>query len=74
MKTFKTQGGINGSVVKNICSSRGPRLSFQNPHGGSQPTITPVPRYQMPYSDFLSHYAHVWYTSKYAEKTLIHTK
>lgn len=34
----------HGSLVKNICHScKGPRLSSQHPHGGSQPSETPVP-------------------------------
>ena len=33
-------GQCDGSVVKsNDCSSRGPEFNFQQPHGGSQPSV-----------------------------------
>ena len=39
----------DGSVVKSAyCSCRGPRLSSQHPHGGSQPSISTVPEDLIP--------------------------
>ena len=33
-------GWRDGSVVKSTdCSSRGPEFNFQQPHGGSQPSV-----------------------------------
>jgi hypothetical protein len=33
-------GWRDGSVIKNTdCSSRGPEFNFQQPHGGSQPSV-----------------------------------
>jgi hypothetical protein len=34
------RGWRDGSVVKSTgCSSRGPEFNFQQPHGGSQPSV-----------------------------------
>ena len=34
-------GELDGSVVKSTdCSSRGPEFNSQQPHGGSQPSVT----------------------------------
>jgi hypothetical protein len=36
----KKKGWRDGSVVKNTdCSSEGPEFKFQQPHGGSQPSV-----------------------------------
>jgi hypothetical protein len=43
MSLSKNWGG--GSVVKSTgCSSRGTRFSPQHPHGGSYPSIIPIPK------------------------------
>ena len=45
-------GWGDGSEVKSTCCScRGPRFSSQRPHGGPQPSVTPVPGDPMPSSD-----------------------
>jgi hypothetical protein len=37
----KSLGWRDGSVVKSTdCSSRGPEVKSQQPHGGSQPSVT----------------------------------
>lgn len=35
--------GAASAVQNSSCSSRGPRVNSQHPHGGSQPPLTPVP-------------------------------
>lgn len=43
-KVLDRRGWGDGSGLKSICcSGRGPKISFQHPHGGSQPNVTPVP-------------------------------
>jgi hypothetical protein len=40
VERIKRQGWRDGSVVKSIdCFSRGPEFNFQQPHGGSQPSV-----------------------------------
>jgi hypothetical protein len=56
----RLQGWRDGSVVKSTgCSSRGPESNFQQPHGGSQPSIGG--------SDAL-----FWHEGVHANKALIH--
>ena len=49
-----------GSEVKSDnCSHRRHRFVSQRPHGGSQPSATPVPGDEMPSSGILRHQAHM---------------
>ena len=53
-------GWRDGSVVTSTgCSSRGPGFSSQQPHGSSQPPVTPVPRDLMPSSGLCRYCTHV---------------
>lgn len=48
--TYRLQWGWRDKVAVRSpgCSSRGPRLKFQNPYGGSEPSVTPIPGNLMP--------------------------
>ena len=65
----------DGSGVKSTgCSYRGPRFNSLHPHGGSQPSITPVPGDPMPSSNLQGHQAHMWQTYTYRQNIHTHTK
>lgn len=53
------------------CSSGRPRLGSHHPHGGSQPSVTPVLRDLMPSVILkkMAGTAHTWCTDRYAGKT-----
>lgn len=60
MKTSAWEVWGDGSAVKSTCySSRGPGFGSQNPHKGSQPSITPVPEDRLS-SSALLYEANVW--------------
>jgi hypothetical protein len=42
-------------ILKNGCSSRGPRFNSQHLHGRTQPPLTPVPGDLMPSSGYFRH-------------------
>ena len=43
----------DGAAVKSMgCSSREPKFELQDPHGGSQPSVIPVPGDPVPFSAF----------------------
>jgi hypothetical protein len=56
------------------CSSRGPRLNSQHPHGGLQLTVTPVLGDLILYSGLCRHCVCTLCTEVYASKTHIHIK
>jgi hypothetical protein len=54
------------SRVKSTCSLRGTKLDSQQPHGGSQPSVTPVPGDPVPSTYALhKHDAHTSMQSKH---------
>lgn len=56
---------------KNPCSfCRGPRFSFQYPHGGFKLSILPVLGDPIPSSHFHGHQARTWYINKHGGKHL----
>ena len=64
----------DGSEVKSTgCSSRSPEFDFQQPHGGSQPSVTVV-GVSEPSSDVHSQQAHKWRTDIHAGKAPLHMK
>ncbi|CAH6942478.1 Sorcs1 [Phodopus roborovskii] len=69
------RGWRDGSAVKNIgCSCRGPGFNSQHQQGGSQASVTPVPRDPTPSSDLQGHQEHTWCTDMHPGKTPIHIK
>lgn len=69
MSEAHVNGRRDGSVVRNIgCSSRGPGLESQHPHGGLQPPVTPFSGDGMPSSGFCRHQASKWDTDMHADK------
>jgi hypothetical protein len=50
------------------------RFNSQIPHCSSQPSITPVPWYPFPSSDFHRHQAHRWCTDIHTDRTPKHIK
>lgn len=55
-------GREDGSTVtRSSCSSKGSRFNSQHPHGGSQPSVTPVLRDPTPSSGLHRNQAHTWY-------------
>jgi len=53
-------GWRDGSVVKSTdCSSRGPEFNSQQPHGGSQPSVTGSDNF-------------FWHVGYYADRSLIY--
>jgi hypothetical protein len=66
-------GWRGGSEVKSTdFSSRGSRFESQHPHGGSQPSETPVSGDLMSSSDLLGHQEIRWCTDIEVGKTSIH--
>jgi hypothetical protein len=55
-------------------SCRGPGFGFQYPYSSLQLFVTPVSSNSILSSDLRGHQTHMWYTYKYASKTLIHIK
>jgi hypothetical protein len=67
-QTTHAQGWRDGSAVKSTdCSSRGPEFKSQQPHGGSQPSVTSVPEGLMPSSSCHGHQVPQWYTDIHAD-------
>lgn len=57
------------------CSCRGLRFGSQHPHGGSQTSLTLVPKDPATSSDLLGHQACVWCSETHnADKTLTQNK
>jgi hypothetical protein len=57
---------MDGSEVKGtICSCRGHGFGSQNPHGGSQTSVTPVPGALMPSFDLFGHESHMVHKHTY---------
>ena len=68
------RGWRDGSVVKSICFCRESEFESQLPHGGSQPSITPVSGGPMFSSDLCEYQAHMVYTGIHKNQMLIHIK
>lgn len=59
----KAEGWRDGPVVRSTyCSCWGPELCSKHPHGGSQPSVAPVPANLTPSSGLCRHQAHMSYT------------
>jgi hypothetical protein len=62
VKKIKQDAG-DGSVVKSTDHpSRGSGFGFHHPHGGSQPSVTPVPKDLIPSSDLQGYCTQVVHT------------
>jgi hypothetical protein len=53
---------------------RGPGFNFQDPHHGSQPSVTPVPGDPMSSSGLCGYQAYTEYTYIHADNAFIHIK
>jgi hypothetical protein len=59
-------------VVKSTgSSSRGSGFNSWQPHGGSRPSVTPVPGVQVLSSGICGHYTHIYYMEGHTGKTFI---
>jgi hypothetical protein len=61
------------SVVKSTgCSCRGPRFSFQYPHGSSYPFVTPRPGDLMPFFSLCEYYMNMEHRDTFRSNTHLH--
>lgn len=66
------RGWRGGSAAKTPAAYRRSGSGFKHPHGGSQPSITPVLREPAPSTDVQGYQACTQYTVIHSGKTLIH--
>lgn len=60
--------------ISSGCSSGGPGLDSQHPHGRSQLSVTPIPEILACLSGHCEHQVLRWHKDIYADKSLIHTE